>query len=228
MDSGLVFPLVVMGAVVSGAALWKLVLCPEARLRRAMRKVPVQPIAEVQDGQVAKIAGRLILDPAETPLEAPLTGRSCAYWEATVAEKRSSGKSSHWKTIISDRDFCNSFLVDDGTGCALVEVVWPKVVLTMDAHLRSGVLAEANDRCEAFLARHNESSEGWIFNRTLRYTEGALEAGEVVTVLGRCHWEPDPNPASGTATGYRERAMRLRIVSPDPEHLAFSDDQSCI
>jgi len=221
---GIPFHFFLVGAVVIGAiALAFKYFSPTARARRALRAAARVSVAEARDGQLIKIVGRLRSDPAARRLAAPLTGRACAYHETVVEERRSSGKSSHWRTLIREVDFAGSFFVDDGSGQALVEVASPRVVLVTDAHFRSGTFNDAAQELENFLTRHGESSEGWVFNRPLRYSEGALEEGEEVAVFGRCVLEPDPDP-SGAGVGYRERAMRVKIMSPLNGELLISDD----
>jgi hypothetical protein len=225
MEGPLIMALAATVAVGIGvtALLYKL-FSPTARARRALRAAQRVPVAEVHDGQAVKLVGRLRLDPTAQELAAPITGRRCAYFEASVDQRKSSGKSSHWSTIIRETDFVGSFYVEDSSGRALVEVFLPQVVLTMDAHFSSGTFNDASPRLERFLSRHGESSEGWVFNKTLRYTEGALEEGEEVAVYGLCVQEPDPDPRAGGGVGYREGAMRIKLTKPAEGELLISDD----
>ncbi len=62
-------------------------------------------------------------------------------------------------------------------------------------------------------------------NKSIRYREGALEAGELVAVLGRGRWQPDPDP--NQKGGYRDRAMRLLIEAGEDE-LLISDQPSTL
>ena len=218
------------GLVLVGAMVWKHVLCERARHRRKLRKAPRLPIAEVKEGQLAKVAGTLRL--AEEPaLEAPLSGRPCAFFEVEVEERQSSGKSSHWVTIIKEYESQQRIFVEDETGKALVTLMAPEVVLTMDAHYESGFLNDASPRLTAFLMRHGHSSEGWVFNKTIRYKEGVLEPGELVAVLGRGSWEPDPDPppGGGASAGYRDMPMRLHVREAiEDDRMLMSDDPSTL
>jgi hypothetical protein len=220
----MVFLFIVVAVAVGGVMLAIWYFSPTARARRALRAAQRVPVAEALDGQLVKLVGLLRLDPAAQELTSPLTGRRCAYFEASVDQRKSSGKSSHWRTIIREQDFAGSFYIKDASGEALVEGLSPKVVLNMDAHFSSGTFDDATPRLERFLSRHGESSEGWVFNKTLRYTEGVLEEGELVAVFGLCAQEPDPDPRAGGRGGYRERAMRIKLTKPAEGELLISDD----
>ncbi len=81
---------------------------------------------------------------------------------------------------------------------------------------------------EAFLARHGKLGTGWFLNKTLRYKEGILEAGEGVAVLGRGTLEPDPDGVA-RAAGYRSGPpMRLQMRGTLQEPLRISDDSELV
>ena len=78
------------------------------------------------------------------------------------------------------------FVLDDGTGPAIVEVEDAQISVVMDARFRSGAFNDATPQLESFLAKHGWKSTGLFgFNKSLRYAEGVLEEGESVTVFGR-------------------------------------------
>ena len=80
-----------------------------------------------------------------------------------------------------------------------------------------------------YLARHGESSSGWIFNKTLRFREGVLEEGETVAVVGQFFWEPDPEPMPGEmGGGYRDHPVRLVVRAPKNRSIFLSDDPSAM
>jgi hypothetical protein len=152
-----------------------------SRFLRALRKTPRSRIADVREGTLVKVQGRLEF--AAQPLRAPLSGRSCAYYEAIVEERRKRGKSSYWREIIRETA-AEEFLLRDESGEALIDLVADNVLLTLDAHYSSGMFDNAGPNEERFLSKHGHSSTGWIFNRTLRYREGVLAGGETVVVCG--------------------------------------------
>ena len=194
------------------------------RTARALREVPVARVAMAKEGERVRICGQLRYE--GTPLVAPISQRSCAAWWIHIEEKRSSGKSSHWHTLVEERD-ATRFRVEDGSGAALVMVVdLPKIAIAKDVHLTSGTFNDPAPHLIELLAARGYSTEGWFgFNKALRYEEGVLEEGEMVSVLGMARREPDPDPGEA---GYRERKMRLVLEAPDDGPLLISDDPSTI
>ncbi len=211
---------VLFGLGLAGMAVYRVLFSPRARAKRALRTARRKPIREVLDGEVVKICGKLRYQ--GTPLEAPLTGRACAGWTVVVQEQ---GRQGH--TTIRDHS-CVAFVVEDDSGRAVVDPVLVDLVLTVDRHLRSGLFELPSRRMAVFLRKHHERTHGWLLPRGLEYTEGALEEGEEVSVLGQGRWEPDPDPASATCAGYRGRATRLRIVDPPAGKMLVSDDPSTL
>jgi len=62
-----------------------------------------------------------------------------------------------------------------------------------------------------------------VFTKTLRFDEGVLEAGELVSVSGVGRWEIDPNPRAAGA-GYREAPKLLVFIGSAEAPLLVSDD----
>ena len=88
-------------------------------------------------------------------------------------------------------------------------------VITRDANRRSGTFDDASPVMEELLARHGQTSTGFLgFNRSLHYDEGILAPGERVTVLGKARWEDDPDasPAPSATGGYRDQVRPRRLV----------------
>lgn len=196
-----------------------------ARARREIREQREVPIRDAPEGQRIKIAGRA--SPETEPMSAPLSGRSCVCWKVLVEEYRSQGTSGgYWKTLIEDYD-SKPFFVEDRTGRAIVKEPVADLLLVHDGQFNSGTLNDASPALEAFLSSHGESSTGILFNRRLRYSEGAVEPGEVVVVVGVGQWELDPDPsASAAGTGYREAPRRLVVGCLEDGRLIVSDDPS--
>lgn len=149
------------------------------RFRRLLRKTPRVAIRDLQEGEPVRIVGTV--QPLEE-VEAPISGRPCAYYEVVVEEKVG-GKHKYWRQRARETSGV-AFAVDDGTGAAYVDPSAARVVLSFDHSTRSGTFDDANERETSFLARHGVSPTGWIFNKALRYKEGVLEAGETIAVLG--------------------------------------------
>lgn len=183
----------------------------DARTRRALKNVRASPISGLAPGQVARVRGRIVA--LGDLLSAPLSERECVYYLAFAEEQRSNGKTTSWREIAREERYVD-FVIEDGTGVVTVRMAVPRVAVVRDVHTRSGTFDDANAREEAFLARHGLQSTGALLglNRALRYTEGALEVGEEVTVLGLVREE--------TASGGRELVIDAREDAP----LMLSDD----
>ena len=113
-----------------------------------------------------------------------------------VRERKSSGKSSHWVTVIKEKE-ATDFWIQDTTGRALVHSTSPLTILTMDARFSSGFLNDASPKLEAFLNERGQNSKGWIMNRTLEYKEGVLEKGESISVVGNACLADYKDPVTG-------------------------------
>ena len=191
----------------------------EAKTRRALRAAPRVSIAQFPEGAPARIVGRV--EDGER-LIAPLSGRPCVFYQAIVEQYHSNGKSGSWRTIIREERGI-PFALDDGTGRALIDPLGARLAVEKDSTTRSGSFDDATETEEAFLARHGVQSKGWMFNKKLRYREGALEIGETIAVCGLAVREPDPD-AVARASGYRDALpTRLRLTSSPKLPLLISD-----
>ena len=216
------FGFFVLGATITaGVMAWRLLFSERARHRRAIKRAPLVSLGDVMEGASVRVTGTVVAASDELK-EAPLSGRPCVLYDVEVDQRRNQGRNSAWVPVIREKDFVASFWLEDDSGRALVQFDWPEVVLTRDANFRSGILKEPKPRLREYLSSHGESAQGIVFNKDLRYREGALEPGEQVTVLGVAHLEPDPDPAA-TADGYRGRAMRLVLRSPEDGEMLLSD-----
>lgn len=191
-----------------------------AQTRRLLQRSARVPVATLQDGVPSKITGRLVY--ATEPLRAPLTGRPCAVWEVEVEEFSADRESLApvWQPFIIEQD-AQDFYVDDGRDRVLVRAGAVRVTAVKDAEHWSGVLRNAPPPLERYLEKHGEQSKGKLgFNRSLRYREGVLEAGEIVTVLGTPRLE---TAADGPAS-YRGRESQLVITGLGDGFVVVSDD----
>ena len=160
-----------------------------------------------------KITGRIV---AIEPLTAPLSGRSCVYFDCHVTACQEERK----VTLVREIDR-RDFLVDDGTGIARIEVAQMQAAVNLDGHWMSGGLNDAHPKLGEFLARHGHTTSSLAFNRGLAYREGSFEIGERVSVAGHAEQEPDPG---GTGT-YREAPTRW-VLRDGGQGLLVSDDPS--
>src|SRR5687768_4660213 len=92
VEALLVLGFVAAGAVIVASFLWN----EKARIRRELRNAPRVAIGELAEGRAGRLVGKV--GDGQT-LQAPLTGRSCVFYEATVEQYRSNGKSGTWKEV---------------------------------------------------------------------------------------------------------------------------------
>ncbi len=193
--------------------------------KRRLEKAKAVSIADAPEGAIVKVTGRLVFE-GEAALEGPLTGRTCAGFTVVVKERRQSGKSSYWKTVLDIHDTVD-FVVEDETGRALVKAGGAKLLLIRDEHIRSGFLTDAPIHAEALLLDNGMKSENFLgMNKAMTFAEGVLEPGEEVAILGVGTWEMDPDPTR--SEGYRDRAKRLVIDMADDGTMIISDDPSTL
>ena len=177
--------------------------------KRRLRKFPIRTLAEGCGGK-SRVTGSI--DEVGLHLSTPFSGRRCAWYRVTVLEKR--GKNSWAEVAREERS--SDFMLTDATGTARVVMMRPRVASVADYGERSGIFTDATPVEEGFLSRHGYNSVGFFgFNRTLRYLECALAAGEVVTVLGHIRKSND-----GSAP--------YEIVACDDEPLTLSDDAAVV
>ncbi|MFB6340968.1 hypothetical protein ACE1ET_04575 [Saccharicrinis sp. FJH62] len=159
----------------------------KAVVKRKLKNAVVKPILNFNTGDIAKITGKIEI--AEVPLQAPLSGRKCAYYFVHVEQKVSSGKNTHWRTLIKEERSCK-YVIRSGYKCAYVDENNLKSYIVQDRKYRSGFRNDATPDLERFLNTHGYKSEGLLgMNKTIRYKEGILEEGEEVAVAGRGEWK---------------------------------------
>lgn len=191
----------------------------QRRFKRTLRNAPILTVGDFADGTEAKLVGKVRL---LAEIRSPLTGRPCAHYHVAVEVRGipSEENVSSWSNFIEEKKTVD-FVLDDGTGRAIVEAEDAQISVVKDAHLahfRPGTFNDATPQLESFLVKHGRKSTGLFgFNKGLRYEEGVIEEGELVTVFGRGVWE---NDGSGT--------RRLVICKPRDGHLRVSDDPSTL
>jgi len=153
--------------------------------RNLIATTPTSAVAEVRRGLV-ELQGHVAA--ADMVLQAPMSGRDCVYYRFTVQQRRArhsgSRASNSWATVVNDSQAVDCLLVDD-SGAAEIALPLAKVVLDPDVRQQSGFLSDAPPELERMLQeRYGRSSKGWVFNKTMRYTETLLEPGDRLYVLG--------------------------------------------
>jgi hypothetical protein len=219
-----VFEVVFVVAVVTvGVALVTRLVGRRQKLLRQLRGQVATAINKIEDGKRAKVVGTLDYD--GEPLTSPLTGRRCAYYHITVEENLH--KSGKWFEIIREEKRVH-FAVVDASGRAVIDTGAAEIVADVCVELKSGTFDDPTAEEAQYLATHGKRGVDWFFNKALRYREGILEAGEVVSVFGHGMLEPDPEGV-GEAAGYRDLPpMRVRMSGSYDEPLVVSDNASTL
>jgi hypothetical protein len=212
-------PLAIVGMTISGG--WMLYrgvrryMAPANQLKREIGGLPRRTLAELPEGTPARIVGKA--DVLEDTLEAPLTGRRCLYYTAIV--EVSDGPD--WREIVRE-DRAVMFIIDDGSGRAVVDPRESKVALDFDEESASGTFDKPNEREQAFLDEHKTSSTHGAFNRNLRYREATIGIGDTIAIFGAAMREPDPTGQPEAA--YRGDApTKLRMTSSRKYPMMISD-----
>jgi hypothetical protein len=215
MEALVVLAVVAGVAIVAASLLWN----EKAKIRRELRGAPRVDIAELREGRTGRVVGKV--GDGQT-LQAPFTARSCVFYEATVEEYRTNGKTGSWRQVVREAVGV-PFVLDDGTGRAIVDPTGARTAVDLDMTTRSGTFDDATPVEEEFLTRHGLRSTGWVFNKSLRYREGVIEVGETIAVMGQGVREPDPD-AVGKVGGYRSGPpTRLRLGGSARHPILLSD-----
>lgn len=212
MDAWVVWVAIASVGVIAAGLVVTRVMSKEAQVHRGLNRLPTLHIKAVPDGKPARVEGRLKY--AGEPVEAPLSGRRCAFYAVKV-EIHVEGKG--WMPLIQE-ERGTDFWLEDETGKVYVEAGAGKIVATDDAGLHSDMLKpERAKNAEAFLARHGHKVGGELGLGTenrYRFFEGVLEEGETVNARGIGVHEADPKG------GYRKKLRAPRgghvLVSEDP------------
>ena len=170
------------------------------RVKRLLGAARVQTIDSLKDGGTAVVRGEVIADQL---VYGPLTQRPCVYWLLTFDEVGTGGDFRELGRV----ERGEPFVVRDATGDARVVAQNPRVAVPPFESLRSmrdlgGPLA-ADAACK---------KPNYPATSQLRVTEYAVLPGAVVTVMGFCTFEPNPE-AVGDVTGYRTALPTRPVIS---------------
>lgn len=158
----------------------------EGRRIHALKATPRTSIADVADGALVKVVGRVVL---LEKLVSPYTRTPCCCYRTLMWRWVSDG--NHGAHAVRDEeDRWRDFLIDDGTGRALVSLpssptwAFPREVLQVE----------------------EGDVEQW------RPYEWTLTAGEVIAAVGVARRRPDRRVTA--ETGYREAALPVVLELP--------------
>ena len=184
-----------------------------SRIKRLLRNAQRCPIADLQEGQTARIVGQA--QEYRDHLIAPLSGRRCLYYVATIEQSKYG--TDVWSAFGSE-ERCVPFAVSDASGRAIVDATNARVALQLEFQSISRSVDELDDAQRALLARQRIDP----LHRLLRYAEAIITEGAVISVLGAGTREPDPDrpPESAYRGG---QPTRLRLTSSRRYPLVISD-----
>lgn len=190
---------------------------------RTLSKIPHKPASSLKTNELSKVTGKALH--VKEPLKAPYSGRHCVFYQIIIQQKVSSGKSSHWKTLVKEERFQDFFIDTNGDFVIIKPQDHPRNYichLVKDKKQSSGTFNDPTPQFVSLLERYKIKPENYFgFNKRLRYEEGIIHVGERITVAGIAKWktlsEPLPEyPYSKIATLESEGKQKL-IITDLPE-----------
>jgi len=210
-----------IGIVILIAVSISLYYSKKAIIKRKLKKAAGKKISDFISGDIAKVVGKVEF--AGEPLIAPLSGRRCAHYYVLVEEKVSSGKSSHWNTLIEE-EVAGKFVIRDGRYCAHINNQNVKSYLVEDRQFASELGQDATPELERYLNAHGQKSEGVFgWNKSIRYKEGVLEEGELIAAVGRGEWK---TAEQAQLPDTYDRVLEISATEQEPVYL--SDDPETV
>lgn len=165
------------------------------RVKRLLGAAQVQLIETLKDGGSAVVRGEVV---ADALVEAPLTKRDCVYWLLTYDEVGTGGDYRELGRV----DGGKPFGLRDATGDARIVAQNPRVAVPPVETMRSD-FAQLPAGCK---------KPNYPHSSVLRITEYAVLPGSLVTVMGFCTFEPNPD-AARDVTGYRTALPTRPVIS---------------
>ena len=182
--------------------------------RGMQAKEKTKVITDTKTSQVARIVPGMVevkgkVRCAGPHVVSPMTKSPCVLFHFHVEEWKQHGKSGSWRTVINDIKEAGCIL-SDGSGDVRLNLLEAELLLKPDTHAKSGSFNDATPELEASLAAYGRSSQGFIFNKGMKYTETVLHDGDQIYALGTASSHP--------AGGYQlSKGNTLFIVSDKTE-----------
>ena len=82
------------------------------RIIRILSKLPIKQIGSLKNNELTRFSGKALH--VKEPLIAPYSKRKCIFYVIKIEQKKSSGKSSHWKTLVKEEKIQEFFLEKNG------------------------------------------------------------------------------------------------------------------
>lgn len=196
---------------------------PKQIILRKLSKTRHKAIASLKTNEFIKIYGKAMH--VKDPLIAPLSKRKCIFYTIKIEKRVSSGKSSHWKTIVNEQRIQDFFIEQNGSYAIIKPSVNPKNFishLVIDKKASSGTFSDPTPEFEALLKTYNIDSTNFFgFNKQLRYKEGVIEVGEKITVAGIVKWktlsEPIPEYSYSKIVALESNDKQKLIITDHPK-----------
>lgn len=117
-----------------------------------------------------------------------------------------------------------AFLIDDGTGCALVDATHAEMLLGADVDRWAGEPDGDATAEDAFLARFGQRRRGLLFEKRLYFSESIIEVGERIAVTGTA--QCDQGSSSDPRHPYRHHTETAlpRLSGAPGSPLLITDD----
>ncbi len=202
---------------------------PKTIILRRLKNLPHQRVGSLKTKTYSKIEGKALN--IEEPLIAPLSKRKCVFYKMKIQKKVSSGKNSHWKTIVNEEHIQDFFIEQTGERLVVLPIKIPKNYydyLVTDKKTSSGLFSELTPEFAELLKFYNIKTDNLFgFNKQLRYKEAIVEVGERITVAGYVNWVKLENPvkdynyssiASVTANGKDKILITDSPAALKPKH----------
>lgn len=204
----------VIVALLVGGVVWGLYFSRDTKVHRQLFGRKIQAITAAPEGETVRITGTV--ERIDEDLYAPLTRRRCVHYLTIVEERKPSPFTNNdpWTEVIRLEKSVD-FSLRDASGVARVRMDAAKVAVVRDTHTRQGFLDAPTAMEREFLEMQGEDpTDGAGMNRGLRFTEGVIEVGEVVTALGVA-LPGDP-------------ACRLVLGAPPGGHVLVTDEPTTV
>ena len=192
---------------------------------RKLSKIPLKPATGMKTSELTKVSGKALH--VKSPLIAPLSGRECVFYAIKIEKRVSTGKSSHWKTIIDEERTQEFFINSNGDFVIVRPTQSPNnyiSYLVKDKKTSSGTFSDPTPEFESLLKQYNIEPLNLLgFNKSLRYKEGVIEIGEQITVAGIAKWrtlnEPIPDYHYSKIAELVSEGKEKIIITDDPKAL---------
>ena len=188
---------------------------PRRRARRALTRVQEARLADLRDGDRARVTG--IARATDETTTSPIGQRSCIGFHVVVEEKTSGGAGANWHTLLV-RSHCLPFGLVDGDAEAVVEGPFD---LGLDPDDRGDVWSNLPPTLFAMLEEARIPLTGHFGrDKEFRFREALLRAGDRVSVLGRVSVEPHPY---GHRENPRGTPLQCRVSGSDGQPVVIGD-----